>query len=92
MVPKPNILEPKSIISTNYIPLLDHGVNNYDCEIIFQTWSYNGDSFYVRIFYDPIHIGGCNTVHKKEVNKGGLLDDPCYIDWVATLGPIRLPP
>ena len=67
---------------------MDQGVDNYDYEIIFQTWSYNVDSFYVRIFHDPIHIGGCNTVHKKEVNKSGFLDDPRYIDWVVTLDPI----
>jgi len=60
--------------------LLDRGVDIYNCEMIFQTWLYNGDSFYVRIFHYPIHFGGCNTVHKKEVNKGGLLDDPRSID------------
>ena len=92
LVSNPNIFEPKSITSINYILSLDRGANNYDYEIIFQTWSYNRDSFYVRIFYDPIHIGGCNIVHKKEVNKDGFLDDPHYIDWVATLSPIRPPP
>ena len=35
LVPKPNILEPKSITSTNYILSVDQGVDNYDCEMIF---------------------------------------------------------
>ena len=48
--------------------------------------------FYVRIFHDLIHIGGCDTVHKKQINKDGFLDDPRDIDWVTTLGPIRPSP
>ena len=39
LVPKPNILEPKPITLTNYILSLDRGVDNYDCEMIFKTWS-----------------------------------------------------
>ena len=59
--------------------------------MIFQDWSYKGNNFYNRIFHDSIYIGNCNYVHKKEFNKGGFLEPPHYLDWVAKLGPIRSP-
>jgi len=71
---------------------LDQGVDNADPEMIFQDWSYNQNSFNVRVVHDPIHLGDNNNVYKKEVIKGGFFDDPQYLDWVATLGPIRPPP
>jgi len=27
--------------------------------MILQDWSYEGDNFYDKILYDPIHIGDC---------------------------------
>jgi len=42
--------------------------------------------------YDPIHLGGCNTVNKKEVVKGWFLDNQCDLDWAEMIGPIRPPP
>ena len=92
LVSKPIILEPKSITSSSHILLLDQGIHNYDSEIIFQDWSYNRDSFNIRIFHDPIHFGNNNNVDKKEVIKVGFLDNLQYLDWVATLDPIRPPP
>jgi len=41
--------------------------------------------------HDPIHIRKYNNVNKKEVIKGGLLDNPHYLDWATTLDPIRQP-
>ena len=60
--------------------------------MIFQDWSYNRDDFHVRILYDHNQIGDNNNVNRKEVIKGGFFEIPHYLDWAATLGPIRLPP
>ena len=38
----------------------------------------------------PNQIGNSNNVSKKEVIKGGFLETPHYLDWAATLGPIKL--
>jgi len=81
------ILEPKSITLSSHILLLDHGVDNYDSEMIFQDWSYNWNSFNVRILHDPFHLGDFKNV-KKKVIKSGFLDNPQDLDWVATLRPI----
>ena len=91
LVPNLIILKPKSIISSSQILLLDQGVNNDDPEMVFQDWSYNQDSFNVRVVHDPTHLGDNNNVHQKEVIKGGFLNDPNYLYWVAMLGPIRPP-
>jgi len=88
LIPEPIILEPKSITSSIRILLLNQGVDYYDSEIIFQDWSYNRDSFIVRVLHDPIHLRDCKNVNKKEVIKGGFLYNPQDLDWVATLGPI----
>ena len=66
LVPIHIILKPKSIISSSLILLLDQGVNNDDPEMVFQDWSYNQNSFNVRVVHDPIHLGDNNIVHKKE--------------------------
>ena len=75
LVPNPIILEPKSITSLSQMLLLDQGVDNDDPEMVFQDWSSNQDSFNVRVLHDPIHLEDNNNVHKKEVIKGGFLDD-----------------
>ena len=85
LVPNPIILKPKSFTSSSQILLLDQGINNDDSEMVFQNWSYNLDSFNVRVVHDPIHLGDNNTVHKKEVIKGEFLDDPQYLDSVEYL-------
>jgi len=41
--------------------------------------------------HDPIKMGDCKYVDKKEVNKGGFREPPHYLDLVAMLGPI-IPP
>jgi len=44
--------------------------------MIFQDLSYEGDNFHDRLLHDPIHIGDCKYVNKKEVNKGGFRESP----------------
>jgi len=59
--------------------------------MIFQDWSCKENNFHDRILHDPIKIGDCEYVDKKEVNKGGFREPPHYLGWVAVLGPIRPP-
>jgi len=92
LVPEHIILEPKSTIPPSHILFLDIGIDHDDSVMIFQDWSCKGNKFHYRIFHDPIHIGDCKYVNRKEVNKGGLREPPHYLDWVATLDPIRPPP
>ena len=89
LVPEPIILEPKSTIPPSHILLLDIVIDHDDPVMIFQDWSCKGSKFQDRIFHDPIHIGGCKYVNRKEVNKCGFREPPHYLDWVATLDPIR---
>ena len=91
LVIEPIILNSKSITSSSHILLLVQGVNNYDSEMIFQDWSYNRDSFNIKVLHDPIHLWNYKNVNKKEVIKGRFLDNPQTLDWVAMLGPIRPP-
>jgi len=42
--------------------------------------------------HDPIHIGDCKYVNRKEVNKDEFREPSHYLDWVVTLGPSRPPP
>ena len=60
--------------------------------MIFQDLSYEVDNFHDRILHDPIHIVNCKYVNRKEVIKGGFHEPLHYLDWAATLGPIRPPP
>ena len=76
--PNPIIVKPKSITSSSQILLLDQDVDNDDPKMVFQDWSYNQDSFNVMVVHDPIPLGDNNNVHKKEVIKGGFLDDPQF--------------
>ena len=92
LVPELFISKPKSSIPQNHILLLDQGVDHNDSVMIFQDWSCKGNNFHDRILHDPIKIGDCKYVNKKEVNKGGFREPPHYLDWVATLGSIRQPP
>ena len=92
MVPKLITLEPKSTIPPSYILLLDISVDHDDSVMIFQDWSCKGSKFHDRIIHDPIHIGVCKYVNRKEINKGGFREPPHYLDRVATLGLIRPPP
>ena len=91
LVPIPFILEPKSTISLIHISLLDHGIEQNDCEMIFQDWSYNQDDFHVRILHDPNQIGDNNNINRKEAIKSGFLETQHYFNWAATLGSIRHP-
>ena len=87
LVPKPIILEPNSIIPPSHILLLDICIDHDDSVMIFEDWSYKGSKFHDRIFHDPIHIGDCKYVNRKEINKGGFRKPSYYLDWVATLDP-----
>ena len=71
--------------------MLDQDVDNNDSEMIFQDSSYKGDKFHDWILYDPIHIGDYKYVNRKDVIKGWFREPPHYLDWAATLGPIRPP-
>jgi len=88
LVPEPIILEPKLTIPPSHIFLLDIALDHDDFVMIFQDWSCKGSKFQDRIFHDPIHIGDCKYVNRKEVNKGRLCESPYYLDLVATLDPI----
>ena len=66
---------------------MDKGVEENDSVIIFENWKLNGDNFLHKTIHSIILLLG----HIREVI-GGFLQDPRYLDWVATLGPIRPPP
>ena len=93
LFPEPITLKPKSTIPPSHILLLDIGIDQNDSAMIFQDWSCKENNIHDRIFHDPIHIGDCKYVNRKEVNKGKgeFREPPHYLDWVATLDPIRLP-
>ena len=76
LVPEPISFQPKSITSLSKILLLDQDVDSDGTKMVFQAWSYNRDSFNVRVMHDPIHLGDNNNAHRKEVIKGELLNDP----------------
>ena len=92
MVPESITLELKSTILLSHILLLDIGINRNDSIMIFQDLSCKENNFHDRILYDLIHIGDCKYVNRKEVNKDGFREPSHYLDWAATLGPIRSPP
>ena len=56
-VPISFIVDPKSSIPQNHIPLLGQGLDQYDSVMISQDWSCNRKKFHPRIMHDPIHIG-----------------------------------
>ena len=85
------IFEPKSTIPPSHILLLDIGIDHDSSVMINQDGSCKGNNFHDRIFHDSIHIGDCKYVNRKEVNKDGFHEPPRYLDWVATLDPIRPP-
>ena len=91
-VPIPFIVEPKSSILQNHISLLDQDLDQYDSVIIFQDWSYNWKKFHARKLHDPIHIGDYKNLKRKEVMKGGFHENPQYLNWAETFGPMRSPP
>jgi len=74
MVLEPITFESKSTIPPSHILLLDIGIDHDDSVMIFQDWSCKGNKFHDRIFRDPIYIGNCNYVNRKEVNKDGFRD------------------
>ena len=63
-VPIPFIIETKSFISQNHIPLLGQGLNQYDSVMITQDWSYNWEKFHARIMHDPI-LGSIKMIIRK---------------------------
>ena len=83
----PDPFESKSIIFKNHTLLLDKNADKNDSVIIFENWKLDGDKLFNKTIQDIILLLG----HIRGV-LGGFLDDPRYLDWVATLGPIRPPP
>ena len=73
MVLEPITLEPELTIPPSHILLLDIGIDHDDSVMIFKDWSCKRNNFHDRILHDPIKIGDCKYVDKKEVNKGCLL-------------------
>ena len=79
--------ESKLIISQNHTALLDKSVEQNNSRIIFENWKLGGDNFLNKtIHFIIIFMGYIWKV------PGGFLRIPYYLDWVATLGPIRPPP
>ena len=91
LVPEHFTLEPKSTIQPSHILLLDQGIDHNDSKMVFQDWSYKEDNFHDMILHDPIHVEDCKNVNKKEVIKGGFRELLHYLNWAATLDPIRSP-
>jgi len=84
-VPVP--FEFKSIISQNHTSLLDKNVEENDSVIIFKNLKLGGDNFLNK----TIHSITLLLTRIREVTSG-LLQEPYYLDWVATLGPISPAP
>ena len=91
LVPESISLESKLTITPSHILLLDIGIDHDGSVMIFQDWSCKGNKCHDRIFHNPIHIGDCKYVNRKEVNKVGFREPPHYLDWVAMIDPIRSP-
>ena len=91
LVLEPIIFEPKLTIPPSHILLLDIDIDYDDFVMIFQDWSCKKNNFHDKIFLDPIHIGDCKYINIQKVDKGWIREPPHYLDWVATLGPIRPP-
>ena len=83
----PVLFVSKSIICQNHTSLLDKNVEEHDSVIIFENWKLDGDNFLNKTIQSIILLLG----RIREIT-GGFLQDPRYLDWVATLGPIRPPP
>ena len=73
----------ESPISYDHTSLLDKDDEQNDSVIIFENWKLNGDKFLNKTIHSIIFLLG----HIREV-LGGFLEDPRYVDWVATLDPI----
>ena len=79
------LLTSKSIIPSFHIPFWDKAVDTIDSENNYEIWKFDGvellknDNTYILVGYT------------RKIS-GGFLRIPHYLDWVATLGPIRPPP
>ena len=78
-------------VQINHLPK-SHIIVGQDCwrkwlSNYFENWTLDGDNFFNKTIHSIILLLG----HIREVI-GGFLQDPCYFDWVVTLGPIRPPP
>ena len=71
----------------NHTSLLDKNIEVNDLVIIFENWKLDGDNFFNKTIHSIILLLG----HIREVI-GGFFQDPRYLDWVATLDPVRPPP
>jgi len=78
--------ESKSIIFQNHTSFLDKNVDKNDSVIIFEIWKLDGNKFLNKTIQAIILLLG----HIREVISG-FLEDPRYLDWVATLGLVRPP-
>jgi len=66
---------------------LDKDVRENNLVIILENWKLDRGNFFNKI----IHISNILLGHLREVI-GGFLQDPYYLGWATTLGPIRPPP
>ena len=82
----PDPFESKSIIFQNHTSLLDKNVDKNDSIIIFENLKLDGDNFLNKTIQSIILLLG----HVREVISG-FPYDPRYLDWVATLSPVRPP-
>ena len=84
-VPVP--FEPKLIIFHNHTSLLERMLNKMTQNLFLKIENWMGVIFFNKI----IHFSNILLGRIREVT-GGFLQDPWYLDWVATLGPVKPPP
>ena len=81
----PALTMSKSIIPSFHTPFWDKAIDKIDSENNCEIWKFDG----VELKNDHIYI----LVGYTRENFGGFLREiPYYLDWVATLGPIKPPP
>ena len=64
-VPIPFIVEPKSSITQNHIPLLDQSLDQYDSMMIPQDWSYNREKFMLGSCMILFILGNIKILKRK---------------------------
>ena len=75
----------KSIIPSFHTPFWDKEVDTIDSEIHYEIWTFDGVKI-LKNNFTYILVG-----YVREIS-GGFHQILYYLDWVATLGPIRPPP
>ena len=75
----------KSIIPSFHTPFWDKAVDTINSEYNYELWKFDGEL--LKNDYTYILVG-----YTREILGGFLREILHYLDWVATLGPIRPPP